>query len=300
MTDGVDRTMELSDGRRLGYAEFGDRTGAPVIYFHGWPGARVEGRLGDDAAKVSGVRLIAIDRPGMGLSNFQPNRELLDWPDDVAELAATLGLDRFAVLGISGGGPYAAACAWKLADRLTSAGIVSSLAPFDVPGAIASMDRRNRLTFQLVRRLGVLRRIAMARVERSVSRRPERIVEKGVTAAVDKQYLDRPDVRKILAESLGEAFRAGSRGPAWEMGLYTRPWGFRLEEIRTPIHLWHGEDDVNAPISMGRYLATSIPECRATFYPGEAHLHFIDRLPEILATLRSPPQSSGSVDSSSS
>jgi pimeloyl-ACP methyl ester carboxylesterase len=285
MTDGADRTIQLSDGRRLGYAEFGDRGGAPVIYFHGWPGARVEGRLGDDAARVSGVRLIAIDRPGMGLSAFQPGRGFVDWPDDVVEVTATLGLDGFAVLGISGGGPYAAACAWKLADRLTSAGIVSSLAPFDVPGAIASMGRRNRLTFQLVRHVGVLRRIVMARVARSVSRRPERILESGVAAAVDKQYLDRPDVREVLGESLCEAFRAGSRGPAWEMGLYARPWAFRLEEIRAPVHLWHGEQDLNAPISMGRYLATTIPGCRATYYPGEAHLHFVDRLPEIFAAL---------------
>jgi len=285
VTAGTDGTIQLSDGRRLGYAEFGDRAGTPVIYFHGWPGARVEARLGDDAARDRGVRLIAIDRPGMGLSAFQPARAFVDWPDDVVEVAANLGLDRFAVLGISGGGPYAAACAWKLADRLTSAGIVSSLAPFDVPGAIASMGRRNRLTFQLVGHLGVLRRILMARVARSVSRRPERILESGVTAAVDKQYLDRPDVRKTLAESLCEAFRAGSRGPAWEMGLYTRPWAFRLDEIRAPVHLWHGEEDVNAPISMGRYLATTIPGCRATFYPGEAHLHFVDRLPEILGAL---------------
>jgi len=285
MTEGPDRTIQLSDGRRLSYAEFGDRAGAPVMYFHGWPGARVEGRLGDDAAKVSRVRLIAIDRPGMGLSTFQPSRELVDWPDDVVEVAASLGLNRFAVLGISGGGPYAAACAWKLPDRLTCAGIVSSLAPFDVPGAISSMGRRNRLTFQLVQRLNFLRRILMARVAWSVSRRPERILESGVTAAADKKYLGRANVRKILEQSLREAFRAGSRGPAWEMGLYTQPWGFRLEEIRMPVRLWHGEDDVNAPISMGRYLATTIPGCRATFYPGEAHLHFVDRLAEILTAL---------------
>jgi pimeloyl-ACP methyl ester carboxylesterase len=285
MTDGADRTIQLSDGRRLGYAEFGDRGGAPVIYFHGWPGARVEGRLGDDAARLSGVRLIAVDRPGMGLSAFQPGRGLIDWPDDVVELAATLQLDRFAVLGISGGGPYAAACAWKLADRLTGGRIVSSLAPSDVPGAVASMDRRNRLAFRLARHLGVARRILMAQVARSVSRRPERTLESGVATAVEKQYLDRPNVRRVLGESLSEAFRDGSRGPAWEMGLYTRPWEFRLEEIRTPVHLWHGEQDANAPISMGRHLATSIPDCRSTFYPGEGHLHFIDRLPEILAAL---------------
>ena len=127
----------------------------------------------------------------------------------------------------------------------------------------------------------------MARVARSVSRRPESILESGVEAAIDKAYLERPEVRKILGQSLAEAFRDGSRGAAWEMGLYARPWAFRLEDIRTPVHLWHGEEDANAPISMGRYLATSIPECRATFYPGEGHLHFVDRLPEILTAVSS-------------
>jgi pimeloyl-ACP methyl ester carboxylesterase len=285
MKDGTDRTIRLRDGRRLGSAEWGDPGGRPLLYFHGWPGSRLEGRLGDEAARAKGVRLIALDRPGMGLSDYQPRRTLVDWPDDVLQVAAALGLDRFAVLGISGGGPYAAACAWKLSERLTGAGIVSCLAPLDVPGVIAGMGRRNRLSFQLVGRLAALRRVLFAAMAVSVRRRPDRILERGVEAAVDKKYLGRPEVRKILVESLSEAFRSGSRGPAWEMGLYARPWGFRLEDIRTPVHLSHGEQDANAPVTMGRYLATVIPDCQATFYSGEGHLHFVDRLPEIFAAV---------------
>jgi pimeloyl-ACP methyl ester carboxylesterase len=241
--------------------------------------------MGDETARAKGVRMIALDRPGMGLSDYQPRRTLVDWPDDVVQMAAALGLERFAVLGISGGGPYAAACAWMLSERLTRAGIVSCLAPVDVPGVIAGMSRLNRLSFQLLGRLAVLRRVFMAAMAVSVHRRPDRILERGVGAAVDKEYLGRPDVRKILVESLSEAFRNGSRGPAWEMGLYARPWGFRLEEIRTPVYLSHGEQDANAPVTMGRYLATVIPECQATFYSGGGHLHFIDRLPEIFAAV---------------
>jgi pimeloyl-ACP methyl ester carboxylesterase len=146
------------------------------------------------------------------------------------------------------------------------------------------MGRRNRLTFQLVGRQAVLRRVLFGVTAVSVRRRPARVLERGV-AAVDKKYLDRPDVQGVLVESLSEAFRCGGRGCAWEMGLYARPWGFRLEEIRTPAHLWHGEQDANAPVAMGRYLASVIPECQATFYPGEGHLHFLDRLPEILAAV---------------
>jgi pimeloyl-ACP methyl ester carboxylesterase len=125
----------------------------------------------------------------------------------------------------------------------------------------------------------------MAAMAVSVNRRPDHILERAVAAAVDKEFLRRPEVRKILGESLSEAFRRGSRGPAWDMGLYARPWGFPLGEIRTPVYLSHGEQDANAPVTMGRYLATKIPECRASFYAGEGHLHFLDRLPEILAAV---------------
>jgi pimeloyl-ACP methyl ester carboxylesterase len=133
--------------------------------------------------------------------------------------------------------------------------------------------------------VAVLRRILFATVAISVHRHPDRTLQRGVAGAADKKYLARPDVRKILGESLAEAFRNGSRGSAWEMGLYTRQWGFRLQDIRTPVHLSHGEQDANAPVAMGRYLAEVIPDCEASFYPGEGHLHFVDRLPEMLAAL---------------
>lgn len=285
MKDTTDRTIRLRDGRRLGYAEWGDAEGRPLLYFHGWPGSRVEARLADEAARERNIQLIAIDRPGMGLSDYQPRRTLIHWPDDVVELAAALGLDRFAVLGISGGTPYAAACAWKLSQRLTGVGIVSGLAPVQVPGVLAGMGQQNRLAFQVVGRLGVLRRLLMAKSAVSVRRHPDRVLEIGVAAAVDKKYLDRPDVRRVLVESLSEAYRSGSRGPAWEMGLYARPWGFRLEDIPAPVYLSHGEQDANHPVAMGLHLASAIPECQATFHPGEGHLHFVDRLPEIFAAV---------------
>jgi pimeloyl-ACP methyl ester carboxylesterase len=168
---------------------------------------------------------------------------------------------------------------------LTRAGTVSSLAPLDVPGVIAGMGRRNRLSFQLMGRVAVVRRALFASMTISARRHPDRLVERGVGAAADKKYLARPDVRKVLGDGLAEAFRNGGRGAAWEMGLYTRPWGFRLEDVKTPVYLSHGEQDANAPVAMGRYLASTIPECQASFHPGEGHLHFIDRLPQMLAAL---------------
>jgi pimeloyl-ACP methyl ester carboxylesterase len=250
MNDDSGRTIRLGDDRQLGYAEWGDPSGQPLLYFHGWPGSRIEGRLADQPAKAAGVRLIALDRPGMGLSSFKWHRTLLDWPDDVVQLAAALQLDRFAVLGISGGGPYAAACARMLSERLTGVGIVSSLAPLDVPGAVDGMSRRNRTSFKLVGRVPLLGRVLMARVGRSVRRSADAVLEAGV-GPPGERYLDRPEVRRVLGESLTEAFRGGSSGPAWDLCLYARPWGFRVEDIKARVHLSHGEQDANAPINMG-------------------------------------------------
>jgi pimeloyl-ACP methyl ester carboxylesterase len=285
VAEGRDRTIRLRDGRSLGYAEWGDPDGAPLLFFHGWPGSRREARLGHDAARTTGVRLIALDRPGMVLSDHRARRALVDWPDDVLQLADALRVERFAVLGISGGGPYAAACAWKLPERLTRAGIVSSLAPLDVPGVATGMGLANRLSFQLIGRQAMARRAVFAAMAASARRRPARLLERGVASPPDRPYLQRPDVRSTLRESLEEAFRQGGRGCAWELGVYAHPWGFRVEEIAATVHLWHGEQDGNAPVAMGRYLAAAIPGCQATFYPGEGHLHFVDRLLEIFATL---------------
>src|SRR5439155_22464969 len=118
-----DKTIQLRDGMTLGYADYGISEGNALFYFHGHPGSRLEARfLADQAAQV-GIRLIGIDRPGMGLSSFQAGRRVLDWPDDVVALADSLQLDRFAVVGFSGGDPYALACAYKIPHRLTACGI---------------------------------------------------------------------------------------------------------------------------------------------------------------------------------
>src|SRR5512136_816792 len=128
------KTIRLRDGRRLGYVEFGDPAGKPIFHFHGYPGSRLEGRIIHAAAVKCGARFIAVDRPGMGLSDFKPKRTILDWPDDVVELADFLQIDQFAVEGASGGGPYSLACARKIPDRLTHVGVLSGVDPQWDPG----------------------------------------------------------------------------------------------------------------------------------------------------------------------
>jgi pimeloyl-ACP methyl ester carboxylesterase len=278
------QTLHLRDGRRVGYAEYGDAEGVVGFYFHGHPGSRLEARFADETAAAAGIRVIALDRPGYGLSDYQSKRRILDWPGDVAEVADTLGLERFSVFGGSGGGPYALACAHELPDRVTRAGLIGSVAPYDAPGATSGMRWQNRVGFQLGARFPPLARLIMRSMERQVRGRPERVVD-AVAAAMspaDVLIVRRPDVRELLAADLTEAFRQGSRGPALDVVLLGSPWRFRLEAIEPAVLLWHGEDDALVPLAMARHLEATIPDCRATYFPGEGHLLFVDHISEIV------------------
>ena len=137
------QTLTLPDGRKLGFAEWGDPEGKPIFHFHGSSSSRLEHPYLEH--HLVGVRLVTIDRPGHGLSSFQPSRQLLDWPRDVDTLADHLGLGTFAVSGWSFGGPYAMACAFSFPERLTAVGLISSFAPYNRPGSTAGMASSVRL-----------------------------------------------------------------------------------------------------------------------------------------------------------
>ncbi len=282
------KTLRLEDGRLLGYAIYGDPVGRPVFYFHGFPGSRVEAQLADRVAARLGVRLIALDRPGFGLSDFKPRRTIFEWPDDVVKIADALGINRFATIGVSGGGPYAAACALRIPQRLTAVAIVCGLGPLDTPGGTDRMIRNNHLIFFLGRRLPWLARISLWRMAYQVRRDPEGMLGRLIVAlpGPDKAVLARPEIKITMKDNVVEAFRGGSRGAACELLLYTRPWGFLLKDIATQVELWHGEQDVSIPPTMGRYQACTIPNCRAIFYPGEGHFSLaINYMEEILSGL---------------
>jgi len=281
-------TLRLEDGRLLGYAVYGDPEGWPIFYFHGFPGSRLEAQLADRVAARMGIRLIALDRPGFGLSDFKPRRTIFEWPDDVVKIADALGINRFATIGVSGGGPYAAACALKIPQRLTAVAIVCGLGPLDTPNGTDRMVRTNHLIFFLGRRLPWLAKISLWRIAYQVRRNPEGTLRRMIVALPDpdKAVLARPEVKTAMKDNVVEAFRGGSRGAACELLLYTRPWGFLLEDIATRVNLWHGEQDVSVPPTMGQYQARTIPNCRAIFCPGEGHFSLvINHMEEVLSGL---------------
>ena len=280
-----DRQVRLHDGRLLGYAEYGDPMGNPVFFFHGWIGSRLDARPNDAIARSLGARIIAVDRPGCGLSDFKSDRQLLDWPDDVVELADALDIDRFAVVGWSFGGPYTAACAFKIPQRLTAVGLVAPSAPLDRPGATKGLPGPPRLALWLAGRAPLLVKPYVAAMS-WMTRRPG-MIAKGTSSALQEaevQMLSRPEFGGFF-EGVSEMTRAGNRGAYQDVITFTGPWRFRMQDIRMKVHLWQGEADKNVPLQMARYYAAEIPDCDATFYPGEGHFIFFSHAKEILRRL---------------
>ncbi len=279
----------------MGFAEYGAADGRPLVYCHGLPASRLEAALTAGAAKRLGLRVIAPDRPGYGLSQERPGRTLADWPLDLEQLADALGIGAFAVLGVSGGGPYAAACAWRLARRLTAVGIVGGLGRLDRRGADREMRLPARLTFWGVRRLPrLMRGVYRGLLGPLIHRFPEAALGLLTVAApaVDGEILRRPEIRGLLLASIREALRQGTRAVARDLELYAAPWGFEPAAIALPVHLWHGELDATVPVVMGRRLAAAIPGCQARFLPAEGHFSLpIGHMEEILGALAAPPPS---------
>jgi pimeloyl-ACP methyl ester carboxylesterase len=286
-----DAQLVLGDGRRLGYAQYGQPDGEPIMYFHGHPGSRLEARLVHEAAAAAGFRVIALDRPGYGLSDFSPGRAIIDWPADVEQAADVLGIGPFSVAGASGGGPYALACARVIPDRVVRAAVISGVGPFQVPGSTAGMRWQNRVGFRLCARFPALARILMRSMHRNISRRPERTIEALARAMspVDAEIVRRPEVQTLLITDITEAFRHGSDGAAHDMVLLGRPWGFSLREVEQEVYLWQGEADTLVPPAMGRYLAEQLPHCHATMLPGAGHLLIVDRMPDLISAFRRSP-----------
>lgn len=282
----TDDTIELEDGRELGYATYGPADGAPLIFCHGTPGSRYTRHPDRSFLERHGIRQVTLERPGYGRSTFQAGRALLDWPEDVREATATLGYEEFAIAGISGGGPHALACAARIPDRLTAVVILNGVGPVSAPGATDGMALRNRLSLYLGR-LPLLGRIRTWLAVRAIRNDPDDVLDSIAAsfADVDEELLQRPAVRAMFRQDLTEAVRQGSKGWSHDGNLVFGSWGFAVDETATHVDLWHGELDQNAPVPMARYVADELPSCTARIYSDEGHLLILDHWDEILSVV---------------
>ena len=282
--------LRLADGRTLACLELGEPAGPPVLYFHGYPGSRLEARVAAAAAGRLGLRLLAVDRPGFGQSTFQAGRRIGAWAADVAALADQLALGRFSIVGVSGGAPYALACAASLSNRLARVALVCPLGPLDVADGKAGMLAQDRVMLALAAHAAPLARGVVHVLARWMRQEPDRYLRFMMAGMVspDRDLFADPGYSSIMMESTAEALRQGGRGAAWELTLIARPWDFRLQDVRMPVDLWQGLLDQILPAAMARRMAAALPACNPRYLPGEGHLSLIVRhIGEVLAALRS-------------
>jgi pimeloyl-ACP methyl ester carboxylesterase len=280
------QTLTLRDGRALCWADWGDPDGAPVLYFHGTPGSRTQGARFDEAARAAGVRLIAPDRPGYGRSTFQPNRRIPGWSSDIEQLTDHLGIDRFAVFGASGGGPYALACAQAMPGHVIAVAVAASPCPPETD-LLAQLPRKLRSLVTIVARTTVPLRVVLSVIAFQAMRNPFRVLDWGLRSlpATDRAIVTASRTRAVAAVDMRESLRDGGRATAADGQLLCRPWGFDQRDIDAPVHVWHGTADPFVPVEMGRYLANTIPGCQAAFFDGEGHFFMVPRAEQILASL---------------
>lgn len=274
-------SIQLPDGRELGFAEYGDPDGRPVLFFHGMPGSS---RLHADMAEVavrSGVRLVAVDRPGYGLSTPQPGRTLLGWADDIAVLTKALDISKFAIVGFSGGSPYALSCAFKHPGHLTKIALVGTFAPLEAPGITESLSPATSALYALAQsNPGELRNTLAA-----IAPSPTALLS-AMSATLPEW--DKGQVGKRIAEfeaEYAQTLRGGIEGISSDFVLVSGSWGFSPDEINTETHLWSGTLDQNTPPAMTYYLAKQLPNCHAHILPDEGHLSLYVHWEEILKSV---------------
>lgn len=281
MTSGV---ITLPDARRLRWHEFGDPDGSPVLYTAGTPVSGLAGGSYDEAAGAAGLRWIAPDKPGYGGSDYHRRRSLISWADDLAALADHLGLDRIALAGESGGGPFTLAAAHQLADRVSVVALIASGGPMG-SAERAGMKARIRFYSWLARNAPALNAVPFAALRWSLASPARR--ERALRRAIDETPDLAPGALRIEIEAVADALRPGTRGAVQEVAMTKRPWPFALSEVSTPVHLWHGALDRNAPIAIARRLAGELPDAILHVSDSSGHDVGLDCGDEIVAVLAS-------------
>ncbi|TPN86905.1 alpha/beta fold hydrolase [Aquimarina algicola] len=273
--DRTSMSIRLSDNRILSYSTYGPEDGIPFIVFHGSPGSRISAE--NDLCYQLGIKMIYPERPGYGNSSPNPKASFLSWATDINEFLNHLQLEKTALGGVSGGGPYAMACAAQYPHRFTSLSLISSAAPQDLPGYKNQMAISNKLGYLLNKYTPFLIRSISKSFARGLKNNPERTfnqVFKQLCEA-DKNIIclmKKSEAFQIAVDHLQEAFSNGVEGHVTDMKIFSRKWNIPYQEITCLIHIWHGEDDTLAPILGAKELANLLPNAKPNYIKNAGHL----------------------------
>jgi len=262
-------TIELPDGRTLAYAQWGDPTGRPIVSCHGTPGCRISRHPNQELVRSTGARVIAFDRPGYGRSTRNRGRRVVDIVGDVSALVDHLGIDEFAVVGGSGGGPHALAIAALLGDRVTRAGCIVGVAPYDVLGDewFTGMDPLNVKEFGWALEGEERAHEELAREDADmrarVAKDPSNVLGDFDLPDADRKVLARADLAMVIRDSTSEQSANGVWGWVDDDLAFTKPWGFDPSTITVPTAVWWGAEDVLVPPQHGEWIAATVPAALA-------------------------------------
>ena len=285
----LEGTVAVRGDRRLSFAEYGPRHGPAIVWMHGTPGARRQIPLEvREYADRRGVRIIGIDRPGIGSSTPHLYPDVLDWTHDLELFLETLAIDTVRLIGLSGGAPYALAAGAALPDRVHGIGILGGVAPTCGPDAVDDGP------IQLAVRLAPL--LTLARVPLGVTiTQAIRVIKPLAGPALDlyaalqppgdKNLLSRPEFKAMFLDDLLNGSRFQTTAPLADLILFTRPWGFEAADVRVPVRWWHGDADHIVPLRHGQHLVDRLPDARMTVIDGESHLGGLGIAEDVIDTL---------------
>jgi pimeloyl-ACP methyl ester carboxylesterase len=285
--------VTLADGRDLAFAEFGDPGGLPVVWLHGTPGScRQVAPAASAAASALGVRIIGVARPGAGDSTPARYRNVASIADDIEQLVDRFGVGRFAVVGLSGGGPYTLALGARLTDRVAGLGVLGGVAPTvgeDAPdGGVVALARTYQFALRRVQRpLGSVLSIALRPLIPLASPIADALF--GVLPEGDRRVFETPGVKDMFIGDLSLSLTAGEgvRAALLDATLFGRDWGFRLSDVTVPVHWWHGDEDWIVPLAHGEWVASRLPDATFHLRPGDSHLSGYAAADEVIETAAS-------------
>ena len=285
----LEGNIAVGDDRQIGFAEFGDPQGRAVFWLHGTPGARrqipMEARV---YAEQRQIRLIGVDRPGIGSSSPYQYDTVFAFAEDLRTIADTLGIDRFEVIGLSGGGPYTLACAAAMPDRVVAAGVLGGVAPVRGADAIGGgVSTLITAAAPVVEVAGAPLRLAASQLIRLIRpvAEPALYAYARISPEADRRLLVRPEFKAMFLDDLLNGSRKQLAAPFADVVVFARDWGFRLDEVKVPIRWWHGDRDHIVLFEHGQHVVSRLPDAQLTHLPGESHLAGLGRAEEILGTM---------------
>lgn len=286
---GEAQIFRRQNGAAVAFSEYGDCDGFPVFFYHGWPSSRSMAELTDEAASDLGLRIISMDRPGIRDSQLDSTRTLLDWPPLMSELATHLQIDKFRILAISGGAPYAYVAARMIPERVEAIAVVSGAPPIaDLEDRSGLLRLYNRLLALRAARPGLLRALfhiarPFARIRLPIRIRPLLLK---VLQPCDANVLRDSKSFEACFESARQAWSSSAEGVMIDADIYANPWGFALEEVRVPVRLWHGKKDRTFSYPLAEQIAARLPDCEFHLVEGVGHYSLpIRHTKEILSDL---------------